>query len=286
MGDDELDERTARRSGTYSCVLNAGGMVIQHFIERKVGGIPWWPGLTSALVGLAVLAVLLATRRRPRPGLGTAAFLINAAAVVFALVMTHPYYAAAPRPWRPFEANKLGALTAALLAPSRWAGILAIAGYVGSAVIQYGLYPGNAHERLSVTEPWATVAYGAFSCGLLAYRLRSLALARTVARSRAEAAVLQRLARASLTLRDLANTPLQTLELSVALLRRKGEELTPVVARMERALERLHALGRALSQYETPPPRGTSLLPVDSEPGVRDAGRGPVLAPPVRGPGP
>jgi hypothetical protein len=282
MGEDELYERTARRSGAYSCVFNAGGMGIQWFIEQKVGGIPWWPGLLSALVGIVALAVLLAARRRPELRLGTAAFLINAAAVVADLWLTHPYYAAAPLPWRPFEANKLGALTAALLAPNRWAGLLAIAGYIGSALIQYNLYPGDAHERLSVTEPWATIAYGAFGVGLLAFRLRGMALARAVDRGRAEAAVLQRLARASLTLRDLANTPLQTLSLSLAVLRTRCADLAPVLDRMERALLRLQALGRALSRYEGRAWQEGEPPSAESD-GVGEAGGRPVAGPPGGG---
>jgi hypothetical protein len=282
MEEDELYERTARRSGAYSCVFNAGGMVIQWFIEQKVGGIPWWPGFSSAVVGLVVLVVLVAARRRPKLRLGTAAFLINAAAVIASLWLTHPYYAAAPRPWRPFEANKLGALTVALLAPNRWAGLLAIAGYVGSAFIQYNLYPGDAHERLSVTEPWATIAYGAFSIGLLAFRLRGLALARAVDRGRAEAVVLQRLARVSVTLRDLANTPLQTLTLSLAVLRTRCAELAPVLDRMERALLRLQALGKTLSRYEAPTWQGSDRLTKESD-GVGKAGRRPAAGSPRGG---
>jgi hypothetical protein len=271
MEEDELDEHAARRSGTYSCALNAGGMALEWVIERKVGGIPWWPGLVSALVGIGVMLVLVAYRHQPARRLGTAAFLGNAAAVVFALWMTHPYYAAVPRPWRPFEANKLGAMTAALLATNRWAGLVAIAGYIGSAVLQYQLFPGNAQERLSVTEPWASVAYGAFSVGLLAYRLRGLRMAKELIRERAEAVVLQRLAKASLSLRDLANTSLQTLELSMALLRARERSLIPILARMERALQRLRALGRALSRYETPALRSSDLLSIDSDPTFREA---------------
>jgi hypothetical protein len=282
MVDDDHDERVARRSGAYSSVLNAGGMGLQFLIERQVGGIPWWPGLSSAVVGLLVLAVLLAFRRRPRVPLGSAAFLINAAAVIFELWVTHPYYAAAPAPWRPFEANKLGAMTVALLAPSRWAGLLAISGYVGSAALEYSLYPGDAHTRLSVTEPWATVAWGAFSVGLLVYRLRGLAMARAMARGRAEAAVLERLAHVSLIVRDLANTPLQTLTLSLAVLRQRNIEAGPILDRMERAVQRLQALGRTLSRYEAGGPETEP--PADRSDGVGQGG-GPVVAPPGRGAG-
>jgi hypothetical protein len=280
MEEDEVEERTARRSGAYSSILNSGGMAFEFLIERRVGGIPWWPGAVSALVGVLVLMVLLPARRRPTLRVGVAAFLVNAAAVTFALWVTHPYYAMAPRPWRPFEANKLGALTAALLAPNRWAGLLAIAGYSGAAVLQYYLFPGDAHTRLSVTEPWASIVYGAFSVGLLAYRLRGVAMAREVARRQAETAILKRLARASLSLRDLANTPLQTLAFSIDVLRARDGSLAPILDRMERALLRLQALGRALSRYETPIWRETEdeTVSAPSEPGVRDAGR-PVSRP-------
>jgi hypothetical protein len=280
MEEDEVEERTARRSGAYSSILNTGGMAFEWLIERRVGGIPWWPAVVSSVVGVVVLVAMLPARRRPTLKIGVAAFLVNAAAVTFALWMTHPYYAVAPRPWRPFEANKLGALTAALLAPNRWAGLLAIAGYSGTAVLQYHLFPGDTSQHLSVTEPWASIVYGAFGVGLLAYRLRGLAMAREVARRQAETALLKRLARASLSLRDLANTPLQTLSLSMEVLRARDGSLAPILDRMERALLRLQALGRALSRYETPIRRETDdeIVSSSSEPGVRHAGR-PVSRP-------
>jgi hypothetical protein len=248
MKDHELHERTARRSGAYSCALNTGGMALEWLIQRDIGGVPWWPLLASGLVGVAILGALVAARRRPDLRLGAAAFLLNAASVSVALWLSHPDDQASGQIWRPFEANRLGALTVALLSPGRAIGLLAIVGYVAAVLVQYHLLPHSARQQLPMEEPWATIVYGIFAVVLLNYRLRGLALARDVARRCAEAAALERLAQASLALRDLANTPLQTLGLSLAILRARQPALAPVLDRMERALHRLQALGHNLAK--------------------------------------
>ena len=250
MRDDELHERTARRSGVYSCILNTGGMALEWVIQRQFASAPWWPLLASGLVGLAILGALVAARRRRDLRLGTAAFLLNAAAVTAAMWLSHPDDQASGRLWRPWEANRLGALTVALLAPARASGLLAIVWYVLAVLVQYQLLSDGARQQLPMEEPWTIIVYGAFAAVLLNYRLRGLTLARDVAQRRAEAAALERLAQASLALRDLANTPLQTLGLSIALLRARDPALAPLLDRMERALQRLQALGHTLAKPE------------------------------------
>jgi GAF domain-containing protein len=66
--------------------------------------------------------------------------------------------------------------------------------------------------------------------------------------TQAESQALERLARVALAIRDMANTPLQTLTLSLALLGPQKEQ-REIVFRMERALDRLKELDDALSRY-------------------------------------
>jgi integral membrane sensor domain MASE1 len=65
----------------------------------------------------------------------------------------------------------------------------------------------------------------------------------------AEKVALARLARVALAVRDMANTPLQTMSLSVELLRAKQGKGDEVVSRMMRAIERLSRLDDLLSAY-------------------------------------
>ncbi len=248
-------ERAARRSGAYSSALNTGGMALEWLIEGRLSGGARWPIVLSASVGVMLLGLLGAARRLPRPRLGSATFLINAASVMFVLWRSHRRLSTGGR-WIPFEANKLGAVTVALLAPRAWLGLTGIAGYTGTALAQYLGLPRPLRARLSVAEPWATLAYGAFATVLLGYRLRTLALERAMAEGRARATAWRHLGRASLTLQDLANTPLQTLELCLAMLRRRAVVPPALLERMERAVARLRGLGDGLSRYERPPDGG------------------------------
>ena len=86
---------------------------------------------------------------------------------------------------------------------------------------------------------------------LLVYRLRGLALEREMLRVQAEAAAAEQLARTFLRLRDYANTPIQTIAFTTELLRAKNHDLKPILDRLERAVERLTELSRALTRYET-----------------------------------
>jgi hypothetical protein len=64
--------------------------------------------------------------------------------------------------------------------------------------------------------------------------------------------------------RDLANTPLQTVELSVAMLRRQAPHLGSIIDRIERALDRLRLLSTTLSQYEEGHPSPATAASLDS----------------------
>jgi hypothetical protein len=119
-----------------------------------------------------------------------------------------------------------------------------------SAVVQLGTFGPEVRAHLAVEEPWATIAFGAFAFGIFLYRTRMLRLEHEAMLAHAEAESLRRLARVSLAVRDLSNTPLQTLRLSTELLRRHDTESAARIDQMERALSRLEELERVLVRYE------------------------------------
>jgi hypothetical protein len=211
--------------------------------------------VATAVLAAGSLILLVVTRDRPRRWLGTAVFLVVIAAILAALSWTDGVLAHADPHWYPFDAHKLGALTVALLAPpSLWVGLLAIAGFTVMPLVELHAWEPEVRARLSAA-PWATVAYGAFACAVYALQMRRYALLRRAARAEAEAAALERFARMVLAVRDLANTPLQTVELTAALLRRRGEPDAKLLDRVLRACDRLVAVGRVLDRYALDPSR-------------------------------
>jgi hypothetical protein len=62
---------------------------------------------------------------------------------------------------------------------------------------------------------------------------------------------MQEVALISLAVRDLANTPVQTLEVLRGLLLKPDADLPMIEQRMTRALDRLNELGDLLARYET-----------------------------------
>jgi len=75
-------------------------------------------------------------------------------------------------------------------------------------------------------------------------------LEQQVARAEAEAAAMQRFARRLLALRDLANTPLQTITFATELARRKHLDLETLFERVDRAVERMQGLDQLFREYE------------------------------------
>jgi hypothetical protein len=177
--------------------------------------------------------------------------VLNNASIVAALWVTSGFYAASGLFWVPFQANKLGALAVALLAPPLWAGLASIAGFVGTAVLKLQLLDPAVREHIGFGEPWAVLIYGAFGVALLLYRLGSLARERELVQAQMEAAAARKSARLLLAVRDLSNTPLQVIAISSAILRAGGPRPRDTLNRLDRAVDELRVLHRALRRYES-----------------------------------
>jgi hypothetical protein len=198
----------------------------------------------------AVLVYLAPPRRGAEPaGSVTLALVFLPAAPIFWLAERQ--VAAAGLPWAPFAGHKLVMLGVALLAPgSLLVGHGLIATFALLAVATwYALGLDTSPLRIA-GEPWVTVTYGLVSAGLLVYRARHRAAEQRLERSRGELAVMTRMARLLLALRDRANTPLQTIELAAGLLLRRHPDAAPEIERLRAALRRLRALSGRLGGYD------------------------------------
>jgi hypothetical protein len=249
--EDAHQSRNAWRGAVWACGLGAVGMPLDLLVGRDVPNLPWWPPIASSAVGLLLIAVLVVRRRRATTRLARAAFLINNAVIIAALWITSGAWAAVPGRWIPFQANKLGALAAAMLAPDLVTGTIVIVGFVGIPLLKYLTLSNELRQHFPVGEPWAILIYGLFAVALLGYRAHRVALARRMLRIRTESIATQRLARAFLALRDFTNTPLQTIELASYIIRRSHPELALVLDRIDRSVDRLYRLNNSFSVYES-----------------------------------
>ena len=118
------------------------------------------------------------------------------------------------------------------------------------SLCQYAGFSDAVRERLPIDEPLSTFIYAALALALFFYRHRREQMSRAAAIARAEAASMQRLALSLLAVRDLTNTPLQTLRISVEHIAKGHPELAHQVHRMQRALDRLAELEHLLAPYE------------------------------------
>ena len=247
----DLPTRHAWRGAFAAAALNAVGMSVDFVLARDIPTMPVYPYAVSALVGVGVIVFLLIRRQRATVRLGSAVFLVNTIAILVALWITSGHWATTGSTWTPFQANKLGTLAVAMLAPQLGVGLASIAGFAAITIGKYYFLDPDIQRGFPVGEPWLILIYALFAGVLLVYRLRGLAIERDMLRVQAEAAASEHLAQTFLRLSDYANTPIQTIAFATKLLRAKNyDDLRHLVDRLERAVERLKELSDALTRYQ------------------------------------
>ena len=246
----DLAARHAWRGAFVAAMLNTVGLSADFLLARDIPTMPIYPYAMSALVGIGLIVVLLLRRQRATVRLGSAVFLVNTVAILVALWITSGYWAMTGKPWTPFQANKLGVVAVAMLAPQLGVGLVSIAGFAATPIGKFHFLDPEVQRGFPVGEPWFVLIYALFGGVLLIYRLRGLALEREMLRVQAEAAAAERLARAFVRLSDYANTPIQSIAFTTELLRAKTHDLKPTLDRLERAVEKLTELSHALTRYE------------------------------------
>jgi hypothetical protein len=239
----------AWRGVLLSTLLGAVGMPLDLLLAAHVPDMPRWPPLASTGIGLLLAALLISPRGRANTSVLGPVFFVNNLAILTALWVTSGHWAATGN-WVPFQANKLGVLAVAVLAPDETVGLACIAGFVGTALVKSWLLPAAVRARFPVGEPWPIIIYGIFGAALLVYRLKGIRLARRMMQVRLESAAAERLARTFLALRDFTNTPLQTIELCSRTIRAQAPSFAPVLDRIDRSLNRLLRLNQTFSAYD------------------------------------
>ena len=247
----DLAARHAWRGAFAATVLNATGMIADYLLARDIPTMPLYPYAMSVLVAIALMLFLLIRRHQTTVRLGSAVFLINIIVILVALWITSGYWATTGKAWTPFQANKLGALAVAMLAPQLGVGLASIAGFAAMALGKFFFLAPEIQREFPVGEPWLILIFALFAGVLLVYRLKGLAIEREMLRVQAEANASEQLAQTFLRLSDYANTPIQTISFATELIgATHHDDLKPILDRLKRSVERLKQLSDALTSYQ------------------------------------
>jgi hypothetical protein len=228
----------AYRAALISSLLNALSTPLDFWIGRRAH-VPLAPLLWCAAVGVAAAAVLLLRRDRASVRLSSSIFVANALAVSAVLAVVSPMFAASGDPWTPFQANKLGMLIVAALGPELIPGLISIAAYGLTALTQQALIAGQPSAS---SEPLVMCIFMTMAVVLLVFRVRGAASERALARARADAESAEEINHRLLALRDLANTPLQNLEVAARILESEYPAAKHLTDAMVRAVVRMRDL--------------------------------------------
>jgi hypothetical protein len=237
------------RSSWVLALATGIASVIAALAFRHVPGLSLWQDFQMTFVACLMAGLLFLQRKKPRaPVCGTAFITIVASMMVTMTVNQYQLSVSGRAFFLPLAGHKAMLLVIGFIAPPPWLGALSISALTLGGILQTMLLaPGAVPFR---GEPLVTCAIAGVAAGLLVMRTRARATERALAITRAEAMAAERLAMTFLAIRDLANTPLQTLTSSTSLLElREGADLE-LVARMKRALAQLERLNEILAAEE------------------------------------
>jgi hypothetical protein len=261
-----LASRSAQHTAAAQGALNIVGALISILLTRETATAPVHVAQAATIAsGAATLFATMMRQLQWTPRGAAVVFLLNLVPVYVMLWLMNVVEAEVPRVWDPFQTYELSLLTVAVLAPEKvWAGIVGLGGFVALAALQYFSFPEAVRAFIPWQAPWGLVGFGAFSIVLLLYRLRARQIERESIRLAEEALSLRRSERILMAVRDLMNTPTQTLALDVELLLKHPERIERHAARIERSLEKLRRLNRLLDQRTWDTPAHTDGTTLDS----------------------
>jgi hypothetical protein len=233
-------------ASAMACIAGVGTLVFLLVDLRGVGVRP--VELIVRIVHLLIFAGvgvwLWARRRRPTRRLATIAALTMWAPYFVTLWLSEETAALAGHPWGPFVGHKMLFIGTAVIIPgSPWFGAaMLLALGLHALALWFYLDLGTASADLPLDEPWATVGYLCVAGVLYGVRIHQGRVEHELARVRAEAKSLEVSTEVLIVLHDLMNTPLQVLELAIALLRQRRLGDDPVINAAVHALARLQVL--------------------------------------------
>jgi hypothetical protein len=222
--------------------------------------------LVHALIALTIILMLVRGRTTWSSRACDIAFIIATTPFTVGMWLPQTHDVQGGELLEPMLNHHFLLLGIAVVAPSWRSGSAMIVVFTGHAIAlwQWLVAAGTSSPALD-REPWFSLFFGACAAMLLFTRERRRRLEQRLATAEARAQMLARVSRILLALRDRANTPLQTLEVALAMLE-QGHDSPATLPMMRRALERLVTVQRALAVTQ---PAADDLVPQDLEGSLR-----------------
>jgi hypothetical protein len=243
----------AHRAALLACVLIFVVQAVFTPIDAHTlgGGNIVWLDVAHALLAALVGAWLWTQRRRPSARSCDLAFLVVVLPFLPIAWIGESTAARLGTARDPLVGLQLVMVGIAILQPhSLRLGALLLAMFSAEAAVLWFVLRSRYDLADVAGEPWMTFLFGAMSAGLLFARASRRAMEHRLARAEASAAALARVARIFLAVRDRANTPIQKLELGIALLEKHCADERRTVGTMRRAMAQLRELSATLANVE------------------------------------
>jgi len=225
--------------------------------------------MAHLVFALGVLIYLLIVRN-------TARWTKKTSSVLFILLMLpfgfftwdyHQVMAASHTAWLPLPGFRIYFLVLGILLSGSYVVNFALMSFfaVESLVLWYSLDLGNLPSVVLAQEPWVSLLYFVIACALLLFRFRDEKLIQKLSDETANMAAMKQMARIFLSLRDRANTPIQTLRISAELLKRRYPDAKDLSVTIDATAKRLTEMNRYLGDVESAIPWGNKELISDAE---------------------
>lgn len=239
--------RDARRGAATAAVIAMVAQSVLAIVDARIIGVGAL--VVARIIHVAIASVALAILLVGRPGVRSAEVSFALAAIPFQGILLVSELELAARGVVRDHASwyQLTMLGIASLAPADplLPSLLVVALAVQRVALRFLL----AVVPAAPGEPWVTLIYAGVAVGMLVTRARRREAVAHAARVEAHAAALERIAQLLLSVRDRANTPLQTIALGTAVLKRHcAGQQERVAAAMDRAVRRLRRLSKALQR--------------------------------------
>ncbi len=184
---------------------------------------------------------------------GVIIFFLLSAPYLLTNWITNSVHLSAGVPWEPYRLHVFFYVTLGILVPiSPFYNFIMIVLFTVQAIAMWFMLDIGSHPNANLSQqPVLMILWIATSCILLYTRARDQKLMYELSDARAKNDALKSVARVFLTLRDRANTPLQTLEISAVLLEKRFPETSEETTSIRRSVKRLSEINQIMAAGAT-----------------------------------
>jgi hypothetical protein len=137
-----------------------------------------------------------------------------------------------------------------LAPPVLWVGVAGIVIVSLAGTIQYLTFSSEVTSHVVGKEPWTIIFSTVYAIIFFLLRFRAAQLENREVRYRIENIIAKHLAKRLINLKDLTNSPLQTLKMNLVILRKKHPAEVKILDRFERSIDRLLEVNMAAQKEE------------------------------------